>query len=205
VRARMAKAALDEEIRAIVGELVKDGVTVDDVNRDDDQGRRLRAAIRHLRECRGNSRTYWMLRLSRDRPDIADQWVNGEIKSAAAAARAAGLRSALPVNRLHGAATRLIQAWDRAPDVVRSYFLRERWTAIDRLHQGVDRSDYERATSRPRPGPPAWRRDGDPELERFIEEGMTVADLAKAFGVTYRTVARWRSGKSKRRRKLENE
>ncbi len=145
----------------------------------------------------GTSRDYTIarlrgygLRLQEADPDniflrLREKLINGEI-SAAEARRQAGWDPNPPDEEK--ALERLCNAWEKADPDSRASFL---W-----LIEDLDDPTGSLLDKPPRQGMSPYPSEAIPELEALIAKGKSVSQIARELGTTYRTLARWRSGKS---------
>lgn len=140
----------------------------------------------------GNDASYLAGRIARDRPDILERMKAGEFKSVRAAAIEAGI-----VRVPHDddvALERLVGAWLRADLETRQLFF---WLVREEIEAPEEQEP--RGPLVPKRGPhpyQALESTRIPELEKIVAS-LGVTGAAKAIGVTYRTVCRWRLGQTK--------
>jgi hypothetical protein len=145
----------------------------------------------------GNSREYLFNRILRDRPDIVVEIFDRKYKSARQAAIAAGIIT--DIDPEYKASNDLCVAWGKADLETRRLFLWGHEEEIDAAWEGVHLKTFPNKTPGPRPygGWNGNTLETVPDIEKLIVGGMSCSEIAAKIGVTYRTLSRWRSGKSK--------
>jgi hypothetical protein len=134
----------------------------------------------------GNGRWYLSMRIARKNPDLIDAIDRGDYPSVRAAAIAAGIiRPKEPLDQL-------FDAWHKASVEDRRLFL---WMVED---DADFRPEPETVPRGPRPYSAV--RNVIPALKELLASGYSVSGVARALGVNYRTVCRWRWGNSKPRK-----
>ncbi len=164
----------------------------------------------------GNARHYVWTRLRRDAPEAAREWLHKvEVLADAyyaaddADARAKAkrefdshYRTMRAVAKKAGVISepdnleRLMRAWDAANLEERRAFLALCATEIEAAEEGELIVFAPPSRVGPAPYGPAEGAE-IPDLEALLKADMSVSEVARHLGVSYRTVCRWRSGKTK--------
>jgi hypothetical protein len=139
----------------------------------------------------GNSAEYLVARIARDRPDILEKMKAGEYRSVRQGAIDAGIIAVPHPDDGHLEA--LLRAWRRADKETRSLFL---WLIED--------DDFPALLKKgPSPYAAASTATCPADVESRIAAGESVSAVARSLGVSYRTLARWRAGRTKPRTKRD--
>ena len=141
----------------------------------------------------GNNADYLVGRIARDRPDILEQMKAGEYSSVRRAAIDAGIIS-VPHAEDRGLSI-LLKAWMNASLEDRQLFLWAAEEEIEAANEGRYLNPHAAFKGRTRPYSPADGAVYEP-LEALIVAGIPLSEIARRMNVSYRTVARWRAGKS---------
>jgi hypothetical protein len=168
----------------------------------------------------GNTRQYAFMRLKRDAPEAAREWLLKlydlhdvyyeavEKEDAAAQAKArqafdAHYRTMRAVAKQASVVTepdkleKLMRAWDAANLEDRQAFLALCSREIEAAEDG-ELVVLDAPPTRIGPAPFRAAEGAEiPDLEALLKADMTVSEVARRLGVSYRTVCRWRSGKTK--------
>ncbi len=168
----------------------------------------------------GNTRQYAFMRLKRDAPEAAREWLlklydladayddAREKEDADAQAKArrefdAHYRTMRTVAKQAGVVTepdkleRLIRAWDAANLEDRQAFLGLCSREIEAAEDG-ELIVFDAPPTRIGPAPYMPAEGAEiPGLEALLKADMSVSEVARRLGVSYRTVCRWRRGKTK--------
>lgn len=137
----------------------------------------------------GNDLDYLTARIARDRPDILQRMKAGEYKTVRQAAIDAGI-----IYRPHPDDVKLealLHAWRKADEETRKIFL-----AL------IEEEDFPPSRRGTPPYSPSSNTTCPEEVEARIAAGASVSAVARELGISYRTLARWRSGEARPRKRL---